>query len=104
MLIHHPQIAVTGDDVVADYLERLNSTHFSSPALASVQALHRELADVGGDADANVRIYQRASGVLREIGLQAEAANAVQVDLHHKAERVELPQGGRRWTARRPVS
>jgi thiopeptide-type bacteriocin biosynthesis protein len=82
VLLCGPQLAVTGDDVVGDFLGALAPLEMLSETVAPVTRAARLLSDTSGERTPNVQRYQAAIEELKTAGLSPDPAKAIQIDLH----------------------
>lgn len=97
-LLPDVQLASTGSDVIARYVEEMNTLTPDLAELTAVSKATAELANVGTDPQDNIRHYTSALAQLERVGdaddevetTGPEVAKSVQVDLHWAAARPTL--------------
>jgi thiopeptide-type bacteriocin biosynthesis protein len=91
-LVPLPQIAVTGNDPICEFLEELAELPQADQLGRSYLSAARELGAVGHRPAENIEVYDRVTETLRPAGADETHFQAMQVDLHRIGTTPELPK------------
>ncbi|MGD0867550.1 MAG: lantibiotic dehydratase, partial [Rhizomicrobium sp.] len=92
VLVCLPQISVTGENAVEDFVSRLSHIAGTERVAAPLAAALRELDEVGARPERNIAIYDSVVGHLGTTCVEVHESSAIQVDLHKLGATPELPE------------
>lgn len=84
-----PRLAVTGDDVVGSFVDRLGALDYRHPIIDAVSEAHAAL-NFAATGMPRIEAYQNAVDRLKAIDPDIDASKAIQVDMHARGETLEL--------------